>query len=450
MPDLPQVPEAVVFFARDFLADEFAKLGQHWPDVQRVYIVVSAAERARIMAIDPEAQVYDLDATGQGGTQAIEDAGDIAFNTDRHLRYLASDEVRGIVGAVHDLCDRLLRRHKVRYYLDEPVSGYPNAQFNLRFRQAGALCLHFQASWLPHHMFFSSDAAQDEPVPLRLLDDGAARVAAHVCARADGQGRPVYVIGYEKLHKRLADIAVTVGKALYRRIFRRSAAYIDRDPSAHLLHAGALARSLTGHYDKALDGRERLLVFPLHYEPEAVLFYYSAFHRQEEIAARLLDSLPLGWKLVLKEHPSQPGALHLAKWQPLRASKRVAVLPGAYPASALLPLRPVVVSIGSTFALEAALAGCPVGVLGGVHFAGAPGIVRLQAPEDWHQLIPGPTGKDSEFAPDALLAWYGGFIDAYCFEGNIMRGQSDLGDVDRLIRAIKAHDESEPVLETAR
>ena len=93
----------------------------------------------------------------------------------------------------------------------------------------------------------------------------------------------------------------------------------------------------------------------------------------------------------------------------------------------------MVVSIGSTFALEAALAGCRVGLVGGVHFASAPGLKMLGEPEEWLQLIDMP-------APDAekIASWYSDFLDRYCFKASIMRGRTDLGDHDRLIAALAA------------
>lgn len=385
------------------------------------------------MGIDPSGDIFKLAAAGSVGCGTVDDFRATEFNIDRHLRYVDEDELRGVIAGLEAVCQSILSRYQVDYYLDEPVSGYPNWEFNHRFAAQGGLCLHFQASWVPGYLFFTADPAQLEPVPLHITTNGRQLVEAHVRARAAGAGKPLYVLNYNRVWGRLKDMALAGAKGLYRTLLRRSAAYIDRDPSAHFLHARALAASFVGRYDKVVADGDKLLVFPLHYEPEAVLLYMGKFRRQEEIAARLLDTLPLGWKLVLKEHPSQPGALHLGKWEDLRGSKRVVLLRGDFPLSTLLPRKPVVVSIGSTFALEAAMAGCRVGLLGGVHFVVAPGIHLLGEPEEWLRLRDMP-----EAEPQAVASWYGTFLDTYCLKGSIMRGRTDLGDQARLLQAIAA------------
>ena len=134
---------------------------------------------------------------------------------------------------------------------------------------------------------------------------------------------------------------------------------------------------------------------------------------------------------MLKEHPSQPGALHLPKWAELRQAERVVCLRGDYRISDLLEQRPVVVSIGSTFALEAALAGCPVGMLGGAHFQHAPGIIRLRKPTDWLSLLDTPVGS-----AESITEWYGTFLDRYCFRGTIMRNRTDVPDLAAAVAAL--------------
>lgn len=424
-------PPAVVFFARDFLALEFARLARDFAAFARIYIVASEAERATITGLDPDGTVMRLgDPRYQGSPAPL----DSEINRDRFLRFMPADEIGAIMRTVAGIADTILAGHEVAYYLDEPVSGYPNAEFNRRFREAGATALHFQTSWIPGYSFFAADAAQAEPIALDLLKGGRDVVRDHVAARRAGRGRPLYVIGYGRISKRLTDIATTIGKMAYRRTMRRNAAYIDRDISSHRQHVRSLTRSLAGrrYGDDPVAKGGRYVVFPLHYEPESVLAYFSRYQRQEEIAAQLLDTLPADWKLILKEHPSQPGSLRLPKWADLRQADRVVALPGAYAASNLLAMRPVVVSIGSTFALEAGLAGCPVGLLGDVHFAGAPGIEHLDDPRDWHRLIDRPGASE-----DAVLDWYGRFVDTYCFRGNIMRGQTHFEDMPGIVAALE-------------
>lgn len=425
-------PTAVVFFARDFLAHEFPKIGLLFGDYRRVYITANDAEAQLIGQYEPDSEICQIAGTPEAPDMHSK-RDERGFNDDRVLRLLGSDQLSPIVNPIHALCSYLTAKYDIRYYFDEPVSGFANFAFNRAFTDAGAICLHFQSSWVPGFMFFTSDQAQRRPVALHLEHDNPERVKQHVEARRDGLARPLYVLNYGSVRKRMVDIGGTMAKVVYRKLFRRNALYIDRDVQAHLFHLQSLIWSFLGRYsrDPVANGNTgvRYVVFPLHYEPEAVLNYFSDFQRQEEIAAQILDSLPLGYELVLKEHPSQPGALHLPKWTSLRKAKRVVLLRGDYDSRRLLSLRPITVSIASTFALEAAVAGCPVGVLGGVHFLDMPGITALREPREWTKLI--------DAAPsniEAIVQWYEQFLATYCFSGNFMRGQTALPQLSEMVQ----------------
>lgn len=424
--------DAIVYFARDFLAVEFAKFRAHFADLRRVYITVSDRESQIIAEADPAGEVLCLDLSGPDRGLVHETP---AVNLDRFLRHLETAEIQSVVSGVARICQDVTARYDVRFYMDEPVSGYSNWEFNRVFTAAGALCLHFQTSWVPGYLFFCADSAQREPLALNLLSGGGAIAHAHVETRRTGLGRPLYVLSYGMVHQRVKDLLLTTGKIVYRALFRRKAAYIDSDLSPHLTHAKCLLLSLFSRYssDPADVTGAKYVVFPLHYEPESLLNYFSPYLRQEEIASQILDTLPADYTLILKEHPSQPGALHLSKWKEVRKARRVAILRGDYPAARLMGHRPVVVSIGSTFALEAALAGCPVGVLGDVHFRDAPGVNRLQRPGDWPSLIGMPA-----VSPDQVADWYGDFHDRYCFKGNIMRDRTNIDNMSALVVALYA------------
>lgn len=427
-------PKAVVFFARDFLAQEFPKIGVLFSDYRRVYITANDAEGKVISQHDPDGEICRIvEAPSASGMHG--DPVGRGFNDDRVLRLLSSDQLSEIVRPVAALCTNLTETYDIRYYFDEPVSGYANYSFNRAFTDAGAVCLHFQAAWIPGFMFFTSDQAQRNPVAVHLDHGNPERVRQHVEARRNGLARPLYVINYGSVRKRLVDICTTATKVVYRKLFRRSALYIDRDIQAHLFHLRSLISSFFGGYspDPLVNGHaaRKYVVFPLHYEPEAVLNYFSDYERQEEIAAQILDSLPLGYELMLKEHPSQPGALYAPKWASLRKAKRVILLRGDYDARRLFALRPITVSIASTFALEAAVAGCPVGVLGGVHFLQMPGITALDAPGDWTMLV-----DQQPAGIDAIIGWYEYFLATYCFSGNFMRGQTALPQLSECVHIL--------------
>lgn len=427
-------PGAAIFFARDFLAVEFSGLADQLADRPRVYIVMNEAEASSIRARDPAGEIWTI-GHAPVGTMAIDDGG--AVSRDRTLRFLSLEEIATVRRSVADVCEAILRTHpQPSFYFDEPVSGYANEVFNRRFSAAGALCLHFQSCWIPGYLFFVHDVAQGDPIALNVVTDGREVVERHIAQRAAGKGLPHYLLSYGSVINRTRDAATASLKAGYRWLFRRGGSYIDRDTEAHRFHAQSLRASLAASYaspewiDANVD-LSKCLVYPLHYEPESMLTHFCSYYRQEDIAARLLDSLPPDWTLILKEHPSQPGALHLPKWRDLIRAQRVMPLRGDYPGRHLFAKRPIVMSLGSTFALESAFSGCVTGVLGDVHFAEAPGVTKLDRPEDWVRLRDAKPGAPGEFAD-----WYGKFVDRYCFEGNLMRGKTWFKDFPRVIAAL--------------
>ncbi|MDE2431034.1 MAG: hypothetical protein KGM99_20120, partial [Burkholderiales bacterium] len=66
-------------------------------------------------------------------------------------------------------------------------------------------------------------------------------------------------------------------------------------------------------------------------------------------------------------------------------------------------------------------------------FAGMPGITKLETPRDWGKIIASQAADLSE-----IKTWYSNFMSSYCFEGNIMRNNSDLSGLRGVINSTMA------------
>lgn len=429
--------EAVIFYARDFLANEFALISSCFENMERIYLVTSANEYRVVQAIDNKGVIYNIDAYRSEDSSSLDY--DISINKDRYLRNYPIEYLERVTRILNSLVSDICEKYFPRYYFDEPVSGYPNDLFNKAFSNAGALCFHFQTSWLPGYLFFVSDSAQRFPVRLDLVKSGELLVDEHIERRKVGLARPSYVLNYGKLSTRIKDMFVLTVAICFRVLFRRRSYYLNRDISSHVFQLRSLYFSLFKRYDdiSVVNGKHTYVIFPVHYEPESILNYFSEYQRQEEIASQILDSLPSGFELVLKEHPSQPGALHQKAWQKLSRSNRVKLISGGFNVMELLRSRnDIIVSIGSTMALEAALNGLRVGVLGDVHFKEIPGIVRLETISDWVRLIEAPPVN-----PKNVKSWYSEFVNSYCFEGSIMKNKTDLSRLSQILKVVNKHNE---------
>ena len=107
-------------------------------------------------------------------------------------------------------------------------------------------------------------------------------------------------------------------------------------------------------------------------------------------------------ELVLKEHPSQPGALNTSNWKEIIKHERVHKVFGTHKIDSLLQLPDsIVVSLGSTMVLEAALNGARCVVVGEVHFADAPGITKDANIREWPKCL-----DDETVSSQDILNWY--------------------------------------------
>ena len=153
--------------------------------------------------------------------------------------------------------------------------------------------------------------------------------------------------------------------------------------------------------------------FPLHKEPEVTLLVYSRpYLNQIEVIRNLARSLPVGMKLVVKEHPGAIGYRSLSYY------KKILSIPNVLLASPVIGSRDVVKNarlvcvISGGIGLEAAIMKKPVLTLGRVPFSFFPKTTLCQAgvPEhlgwDINELL-----KNYDHDEPALLAYIAAVID---------------------------------------
>ncbi|TVR09155.1 MAG: hypothetical protein EA385_08025 [Salinarimonadaceae bacterium] len=123
----------------------------------------------------------------------------------------------------------------------------------------------------------------------------------------------------------------------------------------------ALSRSLLGPASVSVPPRS--VFFPLHFQPEASTLVGGIHHADQAATAEaILKSLPLGWSLVVKEHPAGRGT------RPLSHYRRLLRYPNVFfcdaPSKAILPHVDAVVTVTGTVGIEALALDKPVVMLG--------------------------------------------------------------------------------------
>lgn len=124
----------------------------------------------------------------------------------------------------------------------------------------------------------------------------------------------------------------------------------------------------TDFYDKT-DYAEPFVYFPLHLQPEATTAVLAPMYiHQRDIIRAVSKSLPLNYKLYVKEHPKMVGKRDLAYYKELREVPNVVLVDPAVDSQEIVNEADLVVTITGTGGWESVLHRTPTIVLGKPHY----------------------------------------------------------------------------------
>jgi len=140
-----------------------------------------------------------------------------------------------------------------------------------------------------------------------------------------------------------------------------------------------------------IDKNKKFIYFPLHLEPEQILSIHSPFFmNQLEFINNLAKSIPIDYKLFVKEHPM------ISKWfsgRPIEYYENILRLPNVeliHPTvsgTTLIKNSSLVVTIAGTTGLEAAFYGIPSIVCSDLIYSSLSSIFQLHSLNDLPKLI---------------------------------------------------------------
>ncbi|MEP6803967.1 MAG: hypothetical protein ABI892_05565 [Flavobacterium sp.] len=145
-------------------------------------------------------------------------------------------------------------------------------------------------------------------------------------------------------------------------------------------------------YDNVEDYNDFDLVFyPLHYEPEAVLFYMAYFFdNQVYVIENILKCLNQNQILVVKEHPQQLGVLLEKRFRDIKKRyPNLIFIKGEQPTIKILNKCDVIVTLGSTAGFEALALNKKVAVLGRVFYDSFEGVNICKSFSELYDLFRG-------------------------------------------------------------
>lgn len=167
-------------------------------------------------------------------------------------------------------------------------------------------------------------------------------------------------------------------------------------------------RNLIGLYDlyDPFDLSVPYAFFPLHLEPELSLLWLARFDTDQiAVVRRIAQALPVGMKLLVKEHPQMVALRPRRFYRELKKIPNVVLVRPEISSFSLIARAALVTTITGTAGWEATLFGKPVITFGNIFYNALPSVVRSRTSEELPMQITRQLSKDFVFDEEALVRY---------------------------------------------
>lgn len=143
--------------------------------------------------------------------------------------------------------------------------------------------------------------------------------------------------------------------------------------------------------------------FPLHLEPELSLLWLARFDMDQiAVVRRIAQSLPVGMKLVVKEHPQMVALRPRRFYRELKKIPNVVLIRPELSSFEVIAKAALVTTITGTAGWEASLMGKPVISFGDIFYNALPSVIRSRTPEELPTQVMRQLSPDFSFDDEAL------------------------------------------------
>jgi hypothetical protein len=151
-------------------------------------------------------------------------------------------------------------------------------------------------------------------------------------------------------------------------------------------------------FEKPQHKKEKYVFFPLHFQPEAATSIYAKwFMDQATIVENIAKSIPLGYKLYVKEHAYGFGSKTYDFYKRIKKLRNVRLITPYADTFELIKNSSLVVTINSTVGWEASLFQKPVITFANIYYSVSDNIHKLKEIEDLQKLIRENIGKKTDY-----------------------------------------------------
>tara|TARA_B000000460_G_C21516872_1_gene393847 strand:+ start:30 stop:1547 length:1518 start_codon:yes stop_codon:yes gene_type:complete len=172
--------------------------------------------------------------------------------------------------------------------------------------------------------------------------------------------------------------------------FGRSKSRVFLSEFRSILRRKSREKFMKNNLDRIIQKDEKFLYFPLHLEQERSLLIAAPYcTNQIEIIRNIAKSLPIDYKLYVKEHPSQANR----NWRSISDYKEIMNIPNvrlfhpSFPSVELYKKCSTVITINGSSGFEASLYGKPTIIFGDMGYSIMPSVIKIKDFENLSETI---------------------------------------------------------------
>lgn len=431
----------IVFFSRSYQAKLFPLLESEKYD--SIHVVLTEKEK------------FDIEKNGHSAKYCFEtyypDNEELlvpdnylltSFKSDRFLHQYKIKERLRLLKKEISFWRTIFEIEKPIAVLNEQVAIEIAEVMYIEAKNKGIRYLAWMTNPVNGYFYWTSDPISlslDENVFSKEPTEKAMEIAENYIKNIiEKEERPFYIQPFLNTTKTTNLIRSIKGviKQKLRYLFKREKQFYEDSRSATWSFFERSLKSMYLKYDTLNDSSTSLILYPLHYEPEASLSYLSEFYsNQVYLVENILKCLGVNQTLVIKEHPAQAGMLLTRKYQELRKNNpNLIYLPSSLSSFDIIKRTELIITLTSHLGWEALILGKPVFLLGKMFYDKHPQINKISTFYDLRSSI---RNKDYVLPKDsATLKYIANLID-FSFPGIPFPGE-DLYQQENLMQIKKA------------
>ncbi|MBT3582755.1 hypothetical protein HN510_02970 [Candidatus Woesearchaeota archaeon] len=299
---------------------------------------------------------------------------------------------------------KVVDKIKPDYYVVYGPASFSTAIFHRVAQANNVKIIDMQSSNIPYRFAVSDDLKYEWP----MLQKEYNRLKKRTLTKKEKEQAEKFIKDYRNRPTK-PDCAGDYSEPISKTI-KRAQSYAFRlvkarkFPDYDLTICPLIIWPLRGKFFKTLNlfkeprKKEKYVFFPLHFQPEASSSIYAKwFMDQATIVENIAKSVPLGYKLYVKEHQYGFGSKPYDFYKRLKKLKNVRLITPYANTFELIKNCSLVVTINSTVGWEASLFQKPVISFANIYYTVSDNINKLKQIEDLQKLISENIGTKTDY-----------------------------------------------------